>query len=58
MTIKIAKAWKTVAAVLGTVATWGITASLDGEITQPELFGLLLVLATGKAVYEAKNKPS
>lgn len=45
---------KTIAAVLGAISTWGITASPDG-ITGNEWFGLLGALAAVLAVYAVPN---
>ncbi len=42
---------KTVAALLGALGTWGITASADGHYSHPELWGSLLALATAFGVY-------
>lgn len=48
---------KTVAAVVGTIATWGATASADGTITQVEWWGLLAALAAVVGVYGVPNRP-
>jgi len=48
--MKYAKAY---AALLGAIATWGITAAPD--YTQTELWGLLGVVATGLAVRQTTN---
>ncbi len=42
---------KTIAALLGALGTWGITASADGHYSHPELWGSLLALATAFGVY-------
>lgn len=48
---------KTVVALLGALATWGVTASEDGAYSQPELWGALLALATAAGVYALPNRP-
>lgn len=48
---------KTIAAILGGVSTWGITAAADNAITLVETFGLLGVLSTCLAVYAFPNQP-
>lgn len=45
---------KTITALLGTVGTWGITAS-DGGISSQEWFGLVVALATAVGVYALPN---
>lgn len=45
---------KTIVALLGTVGTWGITAS-DGGISSQEWFGLVVALATALGVYALPN---
>jgi len=44
---------KAVAAALGAVGTWGMTAALDGHISLVEGFGLVFALGTALAVYAA-----
>lgn len=46
---------KTIAAVLGGVATWGITAASNGAIDLAEWFGLLGALGTALGVYAFPN---
>jgi hypothetical protein len=49
---------KTVAAILGAIGTWGMTAYTTGsEITGDEWFGLLVALGTAAAVFGVPNKP-
>lgn len=48
---------KSIAAVIGAIATWGITAASDNSITLVEWFGLLGALATVVAVYSVPNQP-
>lgn len=49
--------FKTVAAVLGAISTWGITAAAEGGINSVEWFGLLGSLATVIGVYAVPNTP-
>lgn len=49
---------KSIVALLGASATWGVTAAEDGSYSQVELWGLLLALATALGVYAAKNEPA
>lgn len=42
---------KAIAAVLGAIATWGITVAADGVIDLQEWFGLLAALSTGLLVF-------
>lgn len=46
---------KALAALLGGIATWGVTASEDG-ISSPEWFGLVGVLGTAVAVFAIPNR--
>ena len=46
---------KSLAALLGALATWGITAAEDERYTQVELWGGLLALATALAVWAVPN---
>ena len=46
---------KALAALIGAVATWGITAAEDGIYTQVELWGAALALATALGVYALPN---
>lgn len=48
---------KAVAALLGAVSTWGVTAAPDG-IAGAEWFGLLGALAAVAAVYAVPNTPA
>lgn len=48
---------KTIVALLGALATWGITASEDGAYSQTELWGAVLALATAAGVYAWPNTP-
>lgn len=48
---------KTIAALLGSIATWGVAAGEDGILTMVEYFGLLGVLATVVGVYAIPNTP-
>lgn len=48
---------KAVLALLGALATWGITAAEDGIYTQVELWGALLAVATAATVYLVPNSP-
>ena len=47
---------KAVVALLGALATWGVTAAEDGLYTQVELWGALLALATAAGVYAFPNR--
>lgn len=51
----MSKYWKTIIAVLGGVAAWGITAGSDGTYSQVELWGLLGAVATALGVYAKGN---
>lgn len=44
---------KAVAGVLGAIVTWGLTASVDGEYDQVEMWGLGAALLAGLGVYGA-----
>jgi len=46
---------KTIAAILGAVSTWGITAAAEGGINAVEWYGLLGALAAALAVYGIPN---
>jgi hypothetical protein len=48
---------KGLVALLGALATWGITAAEDNAYTQVELWGALLALATAAGVWLAPNRP-
>lgn len=48
---------KTIAAILGAISTWGITAAADEGINAVEWYGLLGALAAVLAVYSVPNKP-
>ena len=48
---------KTIAAILGTVSTWGITAGSSEGISGVELYGLLGALSGAFAVYGIPNTP-
>lgn len=48
---------KTMGAILGTLATWGLAASPDG-IQAAEWWGLVAAFATMLTVYGVKNEPS
>ena len=48
---------KTIIALLGALATWGITASEDGVYTDQEWWYCLLALATAAGVYLVPNNP-
>jgi hypothetical protein len=47
---------KGLVALLGALATWGITAAEDNTYTQVELWGALLALATAAGVWLAPNR--
>lgn len=49
---------KAIAAFLGSLATWGVSAGADGNYSQVELWGLAGVVATVLATYAIPNKPS
>ena len=49
---------KAVAALLGAVGTWGVTAMEDERVAGSEWFGLLIALGTALAVYGLKNGES
>lgn len=46
---------KAIAALLGAVSTWGVTAAVDG-ITAVELFGLMGAFGTAAAVWATPNR--
>lgn len=46
---------KSIVALLGAVATWGVTAGEDSTYTQVELWGALLALTTAAAVFFVPN---
>lgn len=46
---------KAIAALLGSIGTWGMTAAAEGGITGAEWFGLLAVLGTTSAVWGLPN---
>lgn len=48
---------KSLIALLGALATWGITAAEDNTYTQVELWGALLAAVTAAGVYAWPNKP-
>lgn len=52
----IAQYRKTLAAIIGAVVTWGLTAQSDG-IDGAEWWGLAAILATALGVYQAPNEP-
>jgi len=49
--------FKAIAALLGAVSTWGITAAADDAISTVEWFGLVGALGTVIAVYAVPNDP-
>lgn len=48
---------KAIVALLGAVATWGITAAEDNAYSQVELWGALLAAVTALGVYAWPNQP-
>lgn len=48
---------KAVAAFLGAIGAWGMTAVEDGVITQPEWFGLAIAIGGVFAVWAVPNHP-
>lgn len=46
---------KSAIAVVGAVATWGATASLDGTYSTPEWWGLAVAVCTALGVYGVRN---
>lgn len=48
---------KTIAAVFGAVATWGVTAYTDNVVDKAELFGLLAAAVAAFSVYQVPNTP-
>ena len=48
---------KALIALLGAVATWGLTAAEDDRYTQVELWGAVLAVATALGVYAWPNQP-
>jgi len=46
---------KSIAALVGALATWGLAAAADGEYTHAEWWGLLAALATVVAVWGSEN---
>jgi hypothetical protein len=48
---------KALAALVGSLATWGVAAGADGHYTQVELWGLLAVVATTVGTYYVTNQP-
>jgi len=49
---------KAIAALLGAVSTWGVTAAADGAITLVECFGLVGAIGAVVAVFAATNRPA
>jgi 4-amino-4-deoxy-L-arabinose transferase-like glycosyltransferase len=49
---------KTIVALLGALATWGITAAEDDVYSQVELWGALLAVVTAAGVYAAPYRAS
>lgn len=47
---------KFIAALLGGVSSWGVTAAADGRFDLVEWFGLLGVIATALVVRQVTNK--
>lgn len=52
----MAKSAKAIVALLGALATWGVTAAEDNVYTQVELWGALLALTTAAVVWLVPNK--
>lgn len=48
---------KTIVALLGALATWGITAAEDEVYSQVELWGAVLAVVTAAGVYLTPNRP-
>jgi hypothetical protein len=48
---------KAIVALLGALATWGITAAEDNAYSQVELWGALLAVVTAAGVYAAPYRP-
>lgn len=48
---------KSIVALLGALATWGLTASEDGVYTQVEIWGAVLALSTAAGVWLVPNEP-
>jgi hypothetical protein len=48
---------KSVAALLGAISTWGITAAAEGGVNAVEWFGLLGSVGTVIGVYAIPNTP-
>ena len=48
---------KSLAALLGAIGTWGVTAAEDGAISLGEWFGVLIALSTALAVFALPNRP-
>lgn len=48
---------KAIAALLGAIATWGVTAASDSRYDQAELWGLLGVIATAALAFQVPNDP-
>lgn len=51
----LSKYWKTIIAVLGGTAAWGITAGADNSYSQVELWGLLGAIVTAVGVFAKGN---
>lgn len=49
---------KAIAALLGGIAGWGITATTDGVISMTDWFGLVAVFATALGVFAVENAPA
>lgn len=47
---------KAIIALLGALATWGITAAEDNMYTQVEMWGAILAVSTAITVYLVPNK--
>ena len=54
--MKASRYAKALVALIGAVATWGITAADDGVYTQVELWGALLAAVTAIGVYAYPNE--
>ena len=48
---------KAIVALLGGIASWGLTAGADSQYSSVELWGLLAAVATGIGVYAKSNTP-
>jgi hypothetical protein len=56
--VGVARVRKAIASVLAVLATWGVTAFVDGAVTHDEWVGLVVLVATTLGVYHAPREGS